>query len=126
MISLNKRNKAILLLVLVLFLILPFDFTWGTSALEYMAFDRDHFSAILFYVYYFVVVVTAIAAVFNRYDIAKLTSFVSLIFIVILVIQTISIQDLDRIFSLMESGFVYVIASAGLFFISRKEEVKQS
>lgn len=120
MISLNKRNKAILLLALVLFIMLPFDFAWGHSALEHMAFEYDALTSVLFYIFYLSAVVTAVSAVYNRYDIAKLSSLVCLIFIVILVIQTVSIQDLDRIFSLMDSGFVYVITSIGLFFLSRK------
>ena len=102
-------------------MILPFDFSWGKSALEYLDFGYDAVSAILFYIFYFSVIVTASSAVFNRYDIAKLSSLISLIFIVILVVQTISVQDLDRIFRLMESGFIYLAASAGLFLLSRKD-----
>lgn len=89
-----------------------------------MDFGYDALSAILFYIYYFSIIVTAASALFNRYDIGKLSSYVSLIFIVILVIETVSIQDLDRIFRLMESGFIYVVASVGLVFLSRKKDVK--
>ena len=124
MISLNNRNKTILLLALVLFVILPFDFTWNHSALEHMAFEHDAFTSVLFYVFYFSVIITAASAVYNRYDIAKLSSLVCLIFIVILVIQTVSIQYLDRIFHLMGSGFIYVAVSVGLVLLSRKKEVK--
>lgn len=124
MISLNNRNKTILLLALVLFVILPFDFTWNQSALEHMAFEHDAFTSVLFYVFYFSVIITAASAVYNRYDIAKLSSLVCLIFIVILVIQTVSIQYLDRIFHLMGSGYIYVAVSVGLVLLSRKKEVK--
>ena len=121
MITLNKRNIAIFLLALVLFAMLPFSFACGHSALEHIAFQYDAVTSILFHIFYFLVVVTVASAVYNRYDIAKLSSLFCVIFIVILVIQTVSIQDLDRIFLMLDSGFAYVIVSAGLFLLSRKK-----
>ena len=50
--QLDKRNKAIILLTLVLFVLLPFDFVWGQSALEHLAFEYDEVTSVLFYIYY--------------------------------------------------------------------------
>lgn len=131
MISLNNRNKAIILLALILFVMLPFNFTWNDTALDYMNFDNEPVSAVLFWIFYISVTATAIAALINRYDIAKLTSLVSMVFIVILIIQTINTVFYGKVYTFLEAlfwetqfGYAYVAITAGIFFLTRKGEVK--
>lgn len=131
MISLTNRNKAILLLTLVLFVMLPFDFTWNDTALNYMSFDEEPVSAVLFWVFYISVTATAMAAIVNRYDIAKLASLVSMVFIVILIIQTINTVSYGKVYTFLEAmfwetqlGYAYIAITAGIFFLARKGEAK--
>ena len=130
MILLTNRNKAILLLTLVLFVMLPFDFTWKETALEYMSFDEEPISAVLFWIFYISVAATAVASLFNRYDIAKSTSLVSMVFIVILIIQTINTVHrsvstfAEALIWDTQFGYGYVVVTAGIFFLARKGEAK--
>lgn len=133
MISLNKRNKTIILLALVLFVMLPFDFTWNDTALDYMDFDNEPVSAVLFWIFYISIAATVITALFNRYDIAKLTSVVSMVFIAILIIQTINTVYYGRVYNFAEAlfwetqlGYAYVAITAVIFFLARTGEAKKN
>ena len=131
MILLTNRNKTILLLTLVFFVMLPFDFTWNNTALDYMSFDEEPVSAVLFWVFYISVTSTAMAAIFNRYDIAKLMSLVSTIFIVILIIQTINTVSYGKTHTFFEAlfwetqlGYAYAAITAAIFILARKGVAK--
>lgn len=130
MISLNKRNVAILLLAIILFAMLPLEFTWDDSALEYMDFGNEPMSAALFWIFYIFVIATAIAALFNRYDIAKLTGIICLVFSVILLIQTLNTVNygsdsfISILFGCTQFAYAYIILTIVILVLTLKTEAK--
>ena len=125
MISLSKRNTAILLLALVLFVMLPFGFTWKTSALEYI--EEYPVSAVLFWIFYISIIATSLAALLNRYDISKLTSIISLIVIIVLHIQTLKTvlfkaSFISILFGCTQFAYAYIAITVIIFFLVRKKD----
>lgn len=116
----DKYNIAILLLTLLLVIMLPLEFTWSDSVLE-MAEDSNYeFSIVLFWIFYISAAATCAAAVFNRYDLAKITSIISLVVILILIPQTINIVEyegsfFEYLFLVTDFAWAYVAATVCIF-----------
>lgn len=77
--TLSKKDKAILLLSLLLFLLLPFEYVYHDQVLEIMDVGeyRRTGASVLFWLFYASVIGTDVAVIAKRPDILKLTSLVS-------------------------------------------------
>lgn len=121
-VRITKRNLAIALLTLILFVMLPLDFTWHDSALEYMSFESDDMSGILLWIFYIAAAGTAVASFADRYDFARLACSISLGCSVISILyNVVSVSGkhsfISRLITSTQFAYAYVAIAFAIFLI---------
>lgn len=125
--SLSKKDKAILILSLLLFLLLKCDYgqvsVWGIMMGDYWYID----GSVLLWIFYATVIGTDAAVIAKRPDIYKLTSLISFGIIICVPFVVHSFRDGAEFYRLVTFRFefgvyAYFFVTAAIFYLVRAKE----
>ncbi len=130
-IEMNKKNIAILLIVIVLFVMTVFDFSTYDTIFELIEKNPGQFHTILFIIYFISLIVTLAAALFCRYDIGKVSTIISMVLILILLFATVMsyrykkfevLYNWSLLFQYLQfTAWLYVIGTGTISYLIIKE-----
>lgn len=123
--TLSKKDKAILLLSLLLFLLITCEYVYGDQVLEIM--DIGEYwrteASVLFWLFYASVVGTDVAVIAKRPDILKLTSLISFGIIICLPVVLDGFWGLlDSILTFDFGMYAFFIVTTAIFYLARATE----
>lgn len=123
--TLSKKDKAILVLSLLLFLLLLSEYVYQDQVLEIMDIEeyRHTEASVLFWLFYASVVGTDVAVIAKRPDILKLTSLISLGLIICLPVVLAGLgRFLDSVLTFDFGMYAFFIVTAAIAYIARATE----
>ena len=118
--QLGKRSIMILVLTLLLLIMIPLDFVCWDTTLEWMDFDNEPMAAVMLWIFFVFAALTCVAALINRYDLAKATSLIALIFVVLAVVVC-NYLSYSNFWDITDTqfGLAYLVVTAVIYTLSK-------
>lgn len=126
-IKLTKASIALTVLFVISIVMLPIDYFWGTTGMEYLSLEKEYhmMPGLLLWVFVIAQVIAAVLAVLNRYDLAVFANVIGACGAVLaLLLEVIDYGEgfLDQ----MGTGIIYcVIAIAAMVICVKKKKTAE-